>query len=228
MLGDKCIKNFFTNNLALGKSVASNISITLRGRYQEIAGRKNNEKLLSVVQEGSFKKLFDHKKEYLVSWMNEVKINKKASIAYEIWDIKYLFKELNTYFDVSLKVIGYWRLRINEEQLKEALMRILTDECCRRILSSSEKPISVADLSNRLDIPLSSTYRRVKTLVSMGLLVVVKSVVTEDGKKYNLYQSAVEDISVRFTKGHLQIDITPRAGLTYQFTKLLRSLKEGL
>jgi DNA-binding IclR family transcriptional regulator len=119
-------------------------------------------------------------------------------------------------------------LRIEDERLKTLLVKILNDESCRRILAFSTRPVSVAELSSKLNIPLSSTYRCVKTLMDAGLLLAVGSVLTDEGKKYNLYQTAVTAIDIHFSDGNLQVELTPRMDLTHQFTKLLKSLREGM
>lgn len=116
-------------------------------------------------------------------------------------------------------------MRIEDEHLKEVFINLLRDEYCRKILAEAEEPISVAELSKRLGIPLSSAHRCVKTLVEMGLITPVRFVITDDGKKYRLYQTAIEVIRVSFAKGDLTVEVKPKMELSDRFTKLLKEMR---
>lgn len=68
----------------------------------------------------------------------------------------------------------------------------LSDEYARRILSVCIKQArSVRDIEADTGMPQATVYRHVKQLVEEKLLVVERSAITPDGKRYELYRSRV-------------------------------------
>ncbi len=85
------------------------------------------------------------------------------------------------------------------------ISQLLADPCSLQILaSSSNKPRSTQELSVMLDIPVASTYRRVKDLENEGLLKRVGRPLTREGKRYWIYQSQVNNITLVFENGKLK------------------------
>jgi DNA-binding transcriptional ArsR family regulator len=60
---------------------------------------------------------------------------------------------------------------ITEETAVGDLLGALDDRDCRAILTAaSEETLSASELSERCDLPLSTTYRKLNTLTGVGLL----------------------------------------------------------
>ena len=55
---------------------------------------------------------------------------------------------------------------------------------------------------------MTSTYRKVKVLIDNNLMVVEKSLLTEEGKRYYLYRSKIKNASLIFEDGDLIVDVT--------------------
>ena len=99
---------------------------------------------------------------------------------------------------------------ITDEKQKKVILNALLDEYSRKILDSTiDESKSITDIMREQDIPMSSTYRRVKLLMDNKLVKVERSMVTDDGKRYFLYLSNIKDASIRFNKGELIVEITP-------------------
>ncbi len=76
---------------------------------------------------------------------------------------------------------------------------VLADPYSRRVLAACVvKPRAVKDISHDTGLPLPTTYRHVKRLMELGVLVIERSAITEDGKRYELYRSRVKDASIAF------------------------------
>jgi predicted transcriptional regulator len=58
---------------------------------------------------------------------------------------------------------------------------------------------SARDISQISGLPLTTVYRQVRRLEKIGVLVVERSAMTPDGRKYDLYRS-------RLRKAHLDLD----------------------
>ena len=99
---------------------------------------------------------------------------------------------------------------ITDEKQKKVILNALLDEYSRKILDSTiDEAKSITDIMREQDIPMTSTYRRVKLLMDNKLVKVERSMVTDDGKRYFLYLSNIKDASILFNKGELIVEITP-------------------
>lgn len=99
---------------------------------------------------------------------------------------------------------------ITNEKQKEAILNALLDDYSRKILDSTiDKAKSITEIIREQDIPMTSTYRRVKLLMDNKLIKVESSMVTEDGKRYYLYLSSIKNASIKYNEGELIVEITP-------------------
>ena len=99
---------------------------------------------------------------------------------------------------------------ITNEKQKEAILNALLDDYSRKILNSTiDKAKSITEIIREQDIPMTSTYRRVKLLMDNKLIKVERSMVTEDGKRYYLYLSSIKNASIKYNEGELIVEITP-------------------
>ena len=99
---------------------------------------------------------------------------------------------------------------ITNEKQKEAILNALLDDYSRKILDSTiDKAKSITEIIREQDIPMTSTYRRVKLLMDNKLIKDERSMVTEDGKRYYLYLSSIKNASIKYNEGELIVEITP-------------------
>lgn len=100
-------------------------------------------------------------------------------------------------------------LKVQDEPKKEALVGIVSDKYCRAILEKiMYKPKSVIEICKETSIPISTAYRRVQNLHDLKL-VQTSGCISDDGKKFFLYQSKVKNISTLFNGNQLEVEITP-------------------
>jgi len=119
-------------------------------------------------------------------------------------------------------------LLIRDEKRKRLIVAALADQFSNDILASTtDYPRSVMDLVREHSIPMTSAYRRVKELMDCGLLEVERIILTNDGKKYDLYRSTVRAVHVRFENGVLEVDVTPNVTATEKIMRRFLSLKEA-
>ena len=99
--------------------------------------------------------------------------------------------------------------KIMDDERKQVILEILADKYCKLILHNTlEKPKSAMEISGEKKIPISTVYRRLQTLFNAKLLAISGSI-SQDGKKYFLYQSKIKSISVQCYLNVLSIEITP-------------------
>lgn len=78
----------------------------------------------------------------------------------------------------------------------ETVLTALRDETCREILSEIEtRALSVDELAERLELPQSTTYRKVGQLTEAGLAA-ERTRVQPSGHHRNEYRRVVDDVDV--------------------------------
>ena len=116
---------------------------------------------------------------------------------------------------------------IKNEKQKAAIANALIDKYSRKILNSTMKNSkSVMDIMREQEIPMTSAYRRIKSLQDNKLIKIEKSLVTDDGKRYYLYRSTIKSVVINYINGNLYVDITlnvlekPEDKLMQSFTNI--------
>lgn len=82
---------------------------------------------------------------------------------------------------------------VREDAVREAI----SDSSSRRILVACMRdPRPVKAISDDTGIPLATAYRHVHALEEDGLLILERSAISEDGKRYDLYRSRLHRASL--------------------------------
>jgi hypothetical protein len=85
-------------------------------------------------------------------------------------------------------------MMVAEQDRKEALLHAMADVYTRKILFSTvSQAKSVEEIARNSGVPLSTCYRRVRELISLKLLRVERTIITDEGKKFESYRSVVKD-----------------------------------
>ena len=84
----------------------------------------------------------------------------------------------------------------------------LINEYARKILCSTiSSSKSIDQISRENDIPLSSCYRQVSKLLRANLVKVESIIISDGGKKYELFRSALKELTVRLDAAGLSVDV---------------------
>lgn len=90
----------------------------------------------------------------------------------------------------------------------DEILTILGDEYSRKILSILAKnELNTLEISTKLDIPASTTYRKIKNLESLALIKKTKVIRTLEGLDESYYKSLVSGIEVKFRNGEMSCKI---------------------
>jgi DNA-binding transcriptional ArsR family regulator len=90
----------------------------------------------------------------------------------------------------------------------DEILAILGDEYSRKILSILAKnELNTLEISTKLDIPASTTYRKIKNLESLLLIKKTKVIRTLEGLDESYYKSLVSGIEVKFRDGEMSCKI---------------------
>jgi DNA-binding Lrp family transcriptional regulator len=71
----------------------------------------------------------------------------------------------------------------------------------------------------------STVYRRINELVNAGLLTVERIVITEEGKKFSLYRSAVKDIRVEYRGGEVEVSVSLNEDVVSKLSRMWTSMR---
>lgn len=89
---------------------------------------------------------------------------------------------------------------------REAVLQALGDPLSRELLLLlSKSPAPAKDLLRSIEVPQSTLYRRLVELREQGLVDVQRSIITEDGKKMELYRSLLAEVEVRLNGQGLSV-----------------------
>lgn len=117
---------------------------------------------------------------------------------------------------------------IKDPRLEKALLGALADEQSRRILASTRhRPQSAMDLIREENLPSSSAYRRIHDLEEQGLLAVARTVLSEDGKKFQMYKATFREVTVKFEGGEVVVEAVPNRDVVQKAFRLFHSFQEG-
>lgn len=102
----------------------------------------------------------------------------------------------------------------------------LADKYTRDILTIlSKEELSSQQISTRLDIPTSTTYRKVKTLEDLKLIKKTKVIRTTEGLGESYYRSLVLEINVKYRDGNLTYTVE-RIKMNDRIVRLWEKFKE--
>lgn len=96
----------------------------------------------------------------------------------------------------------------NAENIEKDFLGILGSKYVNTILSrTSVKECSASELSNELNIPLATVYRKLKLLEESGLLENIKTIIDISGNEEKFYRCLISEATVTFHKGKLSVKV---------------------
>ncbi|MBI4393081.1 MAG: winged helix-turn-helix transcriptional regulator [Euryarchaeota archaeon] len=109
----------------------------------------------------------------------------------------------------------------------EVVAAALSDLYSRKVLAACVKVARpVKEISAATDMPLPTTYRHVNDLVAQGLLVVERSAMTEDGKRYELYRSRIRSARLEFDASGSRVVWEPNGPVEERLARMWASLRD--
>jgi len=117
-------------------------------------------------------------------------------------------------------------MRITNDSIRDALIRALADEYSRKILLGTiSRARSVEELSQSENIPISTAYRRVSEMREVGLLTVEKTILTPEGKKFEMFRSSFKGIHIDLNQGEIAIDMELNEDVAMRLSRLWATMR---
>ncbi|ADB60278.1 hypothetical protein Htur_1390 [Haloterrigena turkmenica DSM 5511] len=86
-----------------------------------------------------------------------------------------------------------------------AVLSALGNKYSAEILCAAGTPKSAQALSEDIEIPIATCYRRIEELVNAGLLTCEGRQLSEEGRRTNIYRRTLDEIEVDFSKDRPQL-----------------------
>ncbi len=98
--------------------------------------------------------------------------------------------------------------------LSGTILSALGDESSRKILTSAiAGGTTVEEISAEQNLPLSTCYRRMRNLLSGGLMILERTVVTPAGKRFAVYRTSFSKATISFNDGEIHLEVTPNMAI---------------
>lgn len=90
------------------------------------------------------------------------------------------------------------------------LLGVLGNKYNANILRATHTPKSAQELSEELDIPIATSYRRIEELTELDLLELERRELSEEGRRTRVYRRQIDAITVEFGRDELRIGLEER------------------
>ena len=87
----------------------------------------------------------------------------------------------------------------NTESDSTTVLSALGNKYSAEILCAAGTPKSAQALSEDIEIPIATCYRRIEELVNAGLLTCEGRQLSEEGRRTNIYRRTLDEIEVDFS-----------------------------
>lgn len=91
-----------------------------------------------------------------------------------------------------------------------AVLRVLGNKYNAEILRATHVPKSAQELSEELDIPIATSYRRIEELCDHELLALEGKELSDEGRRTKVYRRKIDEIDVQFGTEAVEIDFKER------------------
>ena len=91
------------------------------------------------------------------------------------------------------------------------------------ILDATDEPRSAQELSEQLDIPIATCYRRIDELTEHDLLELHDNVLSDEHRRIKVYRRSVDSVRVQF-ESSLSVEAEERTEVTTTLDEAWKSL----
>lgn len=91
-----------------------------------------------------------------------------------------------------------------------AVLRTLGNKYNAEILRATNTPKSAQELSEELEIPIATSYRRIEELVENDLLALEGKELSEEGRRTKVYRRRVDEMRVVFGMDDMDLELKER------------------
>ncbi|MFB6156218.1 MAG: winged helix-turn-helix domain-containing protein [Haloferacaceae archaeon] len=106
------------------------------------------------------------------------------------------------------------------------LVRTLGSKYSVEILGATNEAQSAQELSEQLDIPIATCYRRIEELTDAGLLSLEDSVLSDERRRVDVYRRDVDEVNVAFGDDGFGVAVEERSRVQNKLDDAWRALSD--
>jgi len=108
----------------------------------------------------------------------------------------------------------------------EEIIEVLGNKYNPEILDAASEPKSAQELSDELDVPIATCYRRINELTEVDLLELHDQPLSEEHRRIKVYRRCVDEVTMDFREG-LDIERQQRSDVKNTLDEVWRRMSEG-
>lgn len=106
------------------------------------------------------------------------------------------------------------------------VLRALGNEYNPEILQASHEPQSAQELSEQLDVPIATCYRRIEELTETELLELHDRPLSDEHRRVKVYRRNIDRINVEFLEEEIMVTIEERSEIKNKLDDVWRTLSD--
>lgn len=106
------------------------------------------------------------------------------------------------------------------------VLRVLGNEYNPEILQATYEPRSAQQLSEELDVPIATCYRRIEELTETELMELHDRPLSEEHRRVNVYRRNVDAVNVHFNEEDASVEVVQRSDIKNKLDDVWRSLAD--
>ena len=128
---------------------------------------------------------------------------------------------------VTIQELTNSGLAIKSEKIKRAVLTALADSEMVKILDATVyQSKSVIQIVRETGVSHTTAYRKIKWLVEEKLLIIDKTEITQDGKKFSLFRTILKSFNVKYEYNMVVIEAEQNLDTIRKITENFFSLSE--
>lgn len=107
------------------------------------------------------------------------------------------------------------------------VLRVLGNEYNAEILEATNEPHSAQELSEELNVPIATCYRRIDELTEADLLELYDRPLSDEHRRINVYRRNVDEVRVEFEDEGCRVTVQERSEIKNKLDDVWRTLSES-
>ena len=108
----------------------------------------------------------------------------------------------------------------------EQIIQTLGNKYNPEILDAAEEPKSAQELSDQLEVPIATCYRRINELEETDLLELHDRPLSEEHRRIKVYRRCVDAVEINFRDG-LDVELEQRSEVQNKLDEVWRTMTDG-
>lgn len=106
------------------------------------------------------------------------------------------------------------------------IVEVLGNKYNTDILEAATEPKSAQELSDELNVPIATCYRRISELSEAGLLELHGRPLSDEHRRIKVYRRSVDEVTISFHDG-TNVDLVERSEVKNKLDEIWRTISDG-